>query len=58
MINSRDPYALKLLEESRGVVMPQIGLSVAQAEQLLKLIEEEWALAKSPSSARRCRAGR
>lgn len=47
MINSRDPYALKLLEESRGVVMPQIGLSAAQAEQLLKLIEEESALAKS-----------
>jgi mono/diheme cytochrome c family protein len=47
-IDRGDPYALKLQQESRGVVMPAIaGLDKARAEALLNLIEAESKLEKS-----------
>jgi cytochrome c2 len=47
-INSGDPYALQLLDEARGVVMPQIpGLTPEKADFLLDLIEAESALEES-----------
>ncbi len=47
-INAGDPYALQLLEDSRGVVMPQIpGLTAEKADFLLDLIETESALEES-----------
>ena len=48
VIDSGDPYAQKLLEESRGVVMPiGPGMNRYRAEQILKLIEEESKLEES-----------
>ncbi len=48
MIESGDAYALKLAEESRGVVMPIApGMTRYRAEQIIKLIETESALEKS-----------
>lgn len=48
MINSKDPYALKILEESRRVPMPALpGLTQERAEKLLDLIESESKLEKS-----------
>jgi len=48
MIASGDPYILKLLEEARNVVMPNVpGMSPARAEALLDLIEAESQLEKS-----------
>jgi mono/diheme cytochrome c family protein len=48
MIDRGDPYALQLLQESRGVVMPQIaGLDRARAEALMDLIDAESAADKS-----------
>lgn len=48
MIDSSDPYALKLQQEARGVVMPTIaGMTKARAESLLDLIEAESKLPKS-----------
>lgn len=48
MIDRGDAYAQKLMQEARGVVMPQIsGLSPARAEALLDLIEAESKLEKS-----------
>jgi len=48
MIDSGDPYILKLLEEARNVVMPNIaGMSNARAEALLDLIDAESKLEKS-----------
>ena len=48
IIDSGDPYALKIADESRGVVMPTLpGMSRYRAEQILKLIEEESKLEKS-----------
>ena len=47
-ISAGDPYALKLLEEARGVVMPPPpGISAERASMLLDLIEEESALETS-----------
>lgn len=47
-INSGDPYALQLLDESRGVVMPQApGLTPEKVDFLLDLIEAESALEES-----------
>ncbi len=48
VIDSGDPYALKMADESRGVVMPILpGMDRYRAEQILKLIEEESKLEKS-----------
>jgi len=48
MINSGDPYARQLYEESRNTVMPTIsGLTEERARDLLDLIEEESALEES-----------
>lgn len=48
VIASGDPYALKMQQESRGVVMPAIaGMTKDQAEALLDMIEAESKLAKS-----------
>jgi mono/diheme cytochrome c family protein len=48
MIGSGDPYALKLQQEARGVVMPTIsGMTKDQAEALLNMIETESRLPKS-----------
>lgn len=48
MMDQGDPYALKLRQESRDVVMPTIsGLDRARAEALLTLIEAESKLEKS-----------
>ncbi len=47
-IDAGDSYALKLQQEARGVVMPTInGMTAAQAEALLDMIEAESKLAKS-----------
>lgn len=49
MIGSGDPYALKLQQEARGVVMPTInGMTKDQAEALLDMIEAESGLPRSP----------
>lgn len=48
MIDKGDPYAAKLVEEARGVVMPRVaGLTPALAQSLLNLIEAESKLPKS-----------
>jgi mono/diheme cytochrome c family protein len=48
VIDSGDPYAARLLEEARGVVMPQVhGLTRERAERLLDLIEAESKLERS-----------
>jgi len=48
MIDSGDPYANKLLEEARGVVMTTIvGMTRERAESLLDFIDEESALETS-----------
>lgn len=48
VIDSGDPYALKLLEESRNVVMPTLpGLTKERVENLLDLIEAESKLEES-----------
>lgn len=48
MINSGDPYAARLLQEARGVVMPKIvGLDSEKAEYLLDLIDAESLLEES-----------
>ena len=42
MIDSGDPYALKLQQEARGVVMPNIaGMNPQQAQELLEMITAE-----------------
>jgi len=47
-IDRGDPYALKILEESRNVPMPTLpGLTRERAENLLNLIEKESQLEKS-----------
>ena len=47
-LDANDPYALKLKEESRGAVMPNIsGLDPALAAALLDLIDAESKLPKS-----------
>ncbi len=47
-IDAGDPYALKLQQEARGVVMPTIsGMTKAQAEAMLDMIEAESKLPKS-----------
>lgn len=47
-IDSGDAYALQLLEEARGVVMPAVvGMTLEQADYLLDLIEAESALEES-----------
>jgi mono/diheme cytochrome c family protein len=48
MIDSGDPYALKLQTEARGVVMPNIaGMNPQQAHALLDMIEAESKLPRS-----------
>ena len=48
VIESGDAYAMKLADESRGVVMPIApGMTRYRAEQILKLLETESALEKS-----------
>lgn len=48
LMDSGDPYALKLRQEARDVVMPTInGMNAARAEALLALIEAESKLKKS-----------
>lgn len=48
MIDSDDPYAQKLQQEARGVIMTTIaGMTPARAESLLDLIEAESKLEKS-----------
>lgn len=47
-IDRGDAYAQKLLQDSKGVVMPQIsGMTAARAEAILDLIEAESKLEKS-----------
>jgi mono/diheme cytochrome c family protein len=47
-LDGNDPYALKLKEESRGAIMPNIsGLDAARAAALLDLIDAESKQAKS-----------
>ncbi|MDE3167633.1 MAG: cytochrome c [Acidobacteriota bacterium] len=48
MMDKGDPYALKLKQEARDVVMPTInGMTPARAELLLSMIEAESKLPKS-----------
>lgn len=48
VVDSGDPYAAKLVEQSRGVVMPSSpGMDRYRAEQILKLIEAESLLEES-----------
>lgn len=48
VVDSGDAYAAKIVEESRGVVMPTApGMSRYRAEQIIKLIEAESKLEKS-----------
>lgn len=48
VIDRGDAYAQKLLQESRGVVMPQIsGMNPARAEAIVDLIDAESKLEKS-----------
>jgi mono/diheme cytochrome c family protein len=48
MIDSGDPYAVKLQQEARGVVMPNIaGMSPLQAQAILDLISAESKLPRS-----------
>ncbi len=48
VIDSGDPYAAKLLQEARGVVMPSVaGMTRERAESLLDLIETESRLEES-----------
>jgi mono/diheme cytochrome c family protein len=48
MIESGDPYALKLQQEARGVVMPNIaGMNQQQAQALLDMITAESKLPRS-----------
>lgn len=48
MISSGDPYAVKLKDEARGVVMPAVpGMTSDRAKNLLDLIVAESALEKS-----------
>lgn len=48
MIDSGDPYATKLQQEARGVVMPNIaGMSPPQAQALLDMITAESKLPRS-----------
>lgn len=48
VIDSGDPYALKILQEARGVIMPPSpGITPQLAEALLDLIEAESALPRS-----------
>ena len=48
MLDKGDPYALKLQQEARGVVMPNIaGMSKDRAQALLALLDAESKLAKS-----------
>ncbi|KXK31705.1 MAG: Cytochrome c [Candidatus Hinthialibacteria bacterium OLB16] len=47
-INAGDPYAVKLHEEARGVLMPSIpGMTAEKADFLLDLVEAESALPES-----------
>jgi mono/diheme cytochrome c family protein len=48
MLDKGDPYALKLQQEARGVVMPNInGMSKDRAQALLGMLDAESKLAKS-----------
>jgi mono/diheme cytochrome c family protein len=48
MIDSGDPYAVKLQQEARGVVMPNIaGMNQQQAQALLDMISAESKLPRS-----------
>lgn len=48
MMDSGDPYALKLQQEARGVVMPTIpGMTPAQIQALLEMITAESSLPRS-----------
>ncbi len=48
MMEKGDPYALKLQQEARGVVMPAIsGMSKERAQALLAMVEAESKLPKS-----------
>jgi mono/diheme cytochrome c family protein len=48
VVDSGDGYAVKMVEESRGVVMPIApGMTRYRAEQILKLLETESSLEKS-----------
>jgi mono/diheme cytochrome c family protein len=48
MIESGDPYAVKLQGEARGVVMPTVaGMSPERAQLLLDMVDAESKLAKS-----------
>src|SRR5262245_28648349 len=48
MLDKGDPYALKLQQEARGVVMPNIaGMSKDRARALLDLLDAESKLPKS-----------
>lgn len=48
LVDSGDPYALKILDEARGVLMPKIpGIDSDLARKLVELIELESALERS-----------
>jgi len=48
MLDKGDPYALKLQQEARGVVMPNInGMSKDRAQALLEMLDAESKLPKS-----------
>src|ERR1041384_5475750 len=48
MLDKGDPYALKLQQEARGVVMPVVGgVTKERAQALLALLEAESKLPKS-----------
>lgn len=48
MMDQGDPYALKLRQEARDIIMPKIsGMDSARAESLLRMIDAESKLGKS-----------
>lgn len=47
VIDSGDSYAVQLLRDAQGVVMPSLGLDATRAQALLDLIEAESKLPKS-----------
>ncbi len=51
MIDGGDPTALTLLRENNGVKMPELGVTAAEAQALLKLIDDYSAQGKTLGTA-------
>lgn len=50
MMDARDPYALRLQQDAKGIVMPTVpGMNPAQANALLDYIEAESKSGKAPA---------